>query len=60
MKFYKVRSEAYFSPSEIFVNDRDCRAEVELYPTEGECIGLPEASRDEKQPSLSDKALWKS
>jgi hypothetical protein len=34
LKFYRLRSEAYFSLSEIFVNGRDYRAEAGPYPVE--------------------------
>jgi len=35
----QVRSEAYFSPSEIFVNDRDYGREAGPYPVERANIG---------------------
>jgi hypothetical protein len=33
-KFYRVRSEAYFRLSEIFVNRRDCGGERSPYPAD--------------------------
>jgi hypothetical protein len=35
-KFYSVRSEAYFSPPEFFVNDRDHDVEAGPYVIEKE------------------------
>jgi hypothetical protein len=46
LKFYRLRSEAYFSVSEIFVNDRDYRAEAGPYPVERANVGSPQQSRN--------------
>jgi hypothetical protein len=42
LKFYRLRSEAYFRPSEIFVNDRSQRAVWGPYPIEKSNVGCPE------------------
>jgi hypothetical protein len=38
-KFYRVRSEAYFSPSRIFVNGRNHDDEKNPYPVDWENVG---------------------
>jgi hypothetical protein len=60
LKFYRLRSEAYFRPSEIFVNGRDCWVEVGLYPVEKENVGGMGSRRDADQQAVSAAALWKS
>ncbi len=50
MKFYRVRSEAYFRLSEIFVNRRDCSRERSPYPIDWENVGRRKHCRAEVGP----------
>jgi len=53
IEILQVRSEAYFSPSGIFVNGRDYRVELRPYPVEKECIGHREHRGNEEQQAFS-------
>jgi hypothetical protein len=53
LKSYRLRSEAYFRLSEIFVNGRDYRVELRPYPVEKECIGHREHRGNEEQQAFS-------
>jgi hypothetical protein len=60
MKFYSVRSEAYFSAPEFFVNGRDHDPEGEPYLIEKKCIGGREQGISLAYPGAQAERLWKS
>jgi hypothetical protein len=57
VKYYRLRSEAYSSRSEIFVNGRDCRPEAGPYPIERECSWPRGVAQGRGPASISTAAV---
>ena len=60
MKFYRVRSEAYFRLSEIFVNDGNYSRGRCPYPVDWGNVGCREHGGAKDSQGIDLKPLWKS
>jgi hypothetical protein len=60
LKFYRVRSEAYFRPSEIFVNDGNHSRERSPYPVDWGNLGGRQHGVAEKEFGNCCRRVWKS